>query len=127
MVVRYGSTPTTQIGQRGIGGTWSRTWRFDLRGARHKQTRLDTAALHRSFLPATIAMSLLVLSGDASEGILSDDIPSRIKSRNESEGSEGESEYDDGANNEEDELISDSGREQEAGPSGSQMSPGKLL
>ena|ERR1700685_3313719 len=32
----------------------------------------------------------------------------------ESEGSEGESEYDDGANNEEDELISDSGREQEA-------------
>ena len=32
----------------------------------------------------------------------------------ESEGSEGESEYDDGANNEEDELISDGGQEQEA-------------
>jgi hypothetical protein len=36
-----------RLGQRGIGGTWSRTWRFDLRGTRHKQTRLDTAALLR--------------------------------------------------------------------------------
>jgi SWI/SNF-related matrix-associated actin-dependent regulator of chromatin subfamily A member 5 len=65
----------------------------------------------------------------------------------ESEGSEGESEYDDGTNNGEDELISDGGEEQEAvcdgvgtsgkahliwyyvfqGLSGSQMSPGKLL
>jgi hypothetical protein len=32
----------------------------------------------------------------------------------ESEGSEGESEYDDGANNEEDELISEGEQEQEA-------------
>jgi len=32
----------------------------------------------------------------------------------ESEGSEGESEYDDGANNEEDELISEAEQEQEA-------------
>jgi len=64
----------------------------------------------------------------------------------ESEGSDGESEYDDGANNEQDELISEDELEQEAvsdrvvscslpkrikahfskGPSGSQMSPTKL-
>jgi SWI/SNF-related matrix-associated actin-dependent regulator of chromatin subfamily A member 5 len=64
----------------------------------------------------------------------------------ESEGSDGESEYDDGANNEQDELISEDELEQEAvsdrvvscsplkrikahffkGPSGSQMSPMKL-
>ena len=44
--VRYRAIEINYIGQRGIliGGTWSRTFR-------HKQTRLDTATLHSSFLP----------------------------------------------------------------------------